>query len=361
MHPALEQLQAQVQTARERGAALCICGGGTKDFYGGTPQGERLDVSALCGISCYDPSELVVSARAGTPLVELEAALAGMRQSLAFEPPRFARHGTVGGMVAAGLSGPSRPSSGALRDFVLGLTLLNGRGEIVCFGGQVMKNVAGYDVPRLVTGSLGVLGVICEVSLKVLPLPRANLTLCFDADQQQALRQLCAWSRQPLPVNAAAWHDGRAFVRLAGAEAAVSAARDRLGGEPLAPDAATAWWEGVRDQTHAFFRPSEAELAAGECLWRLSLPANRDPLALPGTPFIEWGGALRWYRSRGPAAGLRAAAAAAGGHATLFRAADKTPGVFAPLTEPLMRIHRRLKQAFDPDRVFNPDRLYTGL
>jgi FAD/FMN-containing dehydrogenase len=264
-------------------------------------------------------------------------------------------------MVAAGLSGPARAASGAVRDFVLGLTLLNGRGEILSFGGQVMKNVAGYDVPRLIAGSLGVLGVICEVSLKVLPLPPATRTLCFEADQSQALERLCTWSRQPLPVNASAWHEGRIYLRLAGAQAAVRAACDRLGGTELAAQEAAAWWDAVRDQRHEFFHPSAGALAAGERLWRLSLPANVPPLAIDGSPFLEWAGMLRWYRSRAEDAALRSAAAAVGGHATAFRAADKSDGAFAPLPPASMRIHRALKKAFDPDRIFNPDRLYPGL
>jgi FAD/FMN-containing dehydrogenase len=360
-HPVLARWQAQVEAARARGGALCIRGGGSKDFYGGERRGEPLDATALAGISSYEPCELVVSARAGTPLADLESALADQGQCLPFQPPRFAPGGTVGGMVAAGLSGPARAAAGAVRDFVLGATLLNGRGELLSFGGQVMKNVAGYDVSRLLAGSLGVLGVICEVSLKVLPLPPATSTLGFDMAAPLALRRLAEWSRRPLPVNAAAWHDGRTFVRLAGAQAAVRAARAELGGEEMPPDQAAAWWNGVRDQAHDFFRLSTAELAAGLCLWRLSLPANRPPLPLPGSPFIEWGGALRWYRGAAAAADMRAAAAAVGGHATLFRGADKSAGVFTPLGAALLRIHGGLKLAFDPDRVFNPGRLYPEL
>src|ERR1700723_2758759 len=232
--PALARLIDQVSIAREQRAPLDICGGGTKRFYGESPAGAPLDMTPLSGVTCYEPTELVVTARAGTPLRDLEAALEEHGQCLPFEPPRFAPGGTVGGMVAAGLSGPARASAGAVRDYVLGVTLLNGRGEILTFGGQVAKNVAGYDVSRLVTGSLGILGVICEVSLKVMPMSPATATLCFDWEEAHALEQLTRWASKPLPVNASAWHEGRLHVRLSGARAAVDAARDTLGGTEIA-------------------------------------------------------------------------------------------------------------------------------
>ena len=359
--PTLQRLIDQVRAARDRKIALDVRGGGTKAFYGGTPRGEPLDMRPLAGISRHEPTELVVTARAGTPLAELEAALAEHGQCLPFEPPRFGDGGTVGGMVAAGLAGPARASAGAARDYVLGATLLDGNGELLTFGGQVMKNVAGYDVARLLAGSMGVLGAICEVSLKVLPVAPDRATLAFEWDETQALDRLNRWAGQPLPLNAGAWYEGRLYVRLAGARAAVRAARDRLGGVALEAGEADAWWESVRDHRHAFFTPSDAELAGGECLWRLSVPATTPPLDLPGDRFIEWGGAQRWWRTHAPGEQVRAAAARAGGHATLFRATDKSAGVFAPLARPLARIHRGLKQAFDPAGVFNPGRLYPDL
>jgi glycolate oxidase FAD binding subunit len=359
--PVLARMIDQVDHASAHNLPLDIRGGGTKFFYGGLPKGEALDVSGLAGISSYEPTELVVTARAGTPLADLESALEEHGQCLAFEPPRFSAGGTVGGMVAAGLSGPARANLGSVRDHLLGVTLLNGRGELLTFGGQVAKNVAGYDVSRLIAGSLGILGVICEASLKVLPVCRATATLCFDWDEAQALEQLKIWAAQPLPISGSAWHDGRLFVRLAGASAAVSAACSKLGGSPVAPDAATAWWLSVRDQTEKFFDLSEAELDRGECLWRLSLPAAAAPVQLPGRQFIEWHGAERWWRTSAAAAQVRAAAALPGGHATLVRGADKSGGVFMPLSAVLMRIHQGLKQAFDPARIFNPGRLYAEL
>ncbi len=359
--PALRRLVDQVRSACDQKTALEIRGGGTKHFYGGVPRGELLDMMPLTGVTSYEPSELVVTARAGTPLAALEAELADQGQCLPFEPPRFVPGSTVGGMVAAGLSGPARANVGAVRDYVLGATVLNGRGEMLTFGGQVMKNVAGYDVSRLMAGSLGVLGVICEVSLKVLPLAPASATLVFEMEEERALQQLNGWAGQPLPLNASAWHKGRLSLRLAGARAAVGAAVQRLGGAELAPTEADVWWASVRDQQHAFFALGEQALARGECLWRLSVSDTAPPLGLAGDGFVEWGGALRWCRTTLPAQQVRETAARAGGHATLFRAADKSAGTFAPLTEPLARIQRALKQAFDPAGVFNPGRLYPDL
>jgi glycolate oxidase FAD binding subunit len=359
--PALARLIDRVMLARANRVAVEIRGGGTKHFYGGTPTGEPLPVAGLAGISSYEPTELVVTVRAGTPLAELEAALDERGQCLPFEPPRFAPGGTVGGMVAAGLSGPARATVGAVRDHVLGLTLLNGRGEVLTFGGQVAKNVAGYDVSRLIVGSLGILGIICEVSLKVLPINRATATLCFDWEESRALEQLRRWASQPLPVNASAWHDGRLHLRLAGAAAAVSAACGQLGGDVVAPKTALTWWRSVRDQAQEFFALSESQLAAGECLWRLSLPATAAPVKLPGRQFIEWHGAQRWWRTAAEAREVREAAVQAGGHATRLRGAGKSEAVFSPVSEALMRIHRELKRAFDPVGIFNPGRLYAEL
>ena len=359
--PALARLIDQVLLAGARKAALEIRGGGTKTFYGVSSAGEALDVGGLAGISSYEPTELVVTVRAGTPLCELEAALDEGGQCLAFEPPRFSPGGTVGGMVAAGLSGPARASAGSVRDHVLGVTLLNGRGELLTFGGQVAKNVAGYDVSRLMAGSWGILGVICEVSLKVMPRSRTEATLRFDLDEQQALEQLRRWASQPLPLNASAWQEGRLQVRLAGARAAVDAACRRLGGAVLAPDESTNWWASMRDQTHEFFSVDAAASVRGERLWRLSIPRSAAPIELPGTQFIEWHGAQRWWRTAAAAAEVRGAAARAGGHATLIRGADRSDGVFTPLSDVLMRVHRGLKRAFDPAGVFNPGRMYAGL
>jgi glycolate oxidase FAD binding subunit len=316
-------------------------------------------VRPLAGISSYEPSELVVTVRAGTPLAELEAALAEQGQCLPFEPPRFGAHATVGGMVAAGLAGPARAAVGGVRDYVLGATLLNGRGEVLSFGGQVMKNVAGYDVSRLLAGSLGVLGVMCEVSLKVLPVPVASATLRFELDQAAALKQLNTWGGQPLPVMPAPGGTACWCCGCAGAAAAVQSARRRLGGEPVDDALAAAFWQGLRDQTDEFFVGARKAVDAGATLWRLSVPQTAPALALPGEQLVEWGGAQRWVVTTAAAATLREAAAGVGGHAT-FRG-GAAHDAFAPLTTPLMRIHQGLKDAFDPDRLFNPGRLYPGL
>lgn len=348
----LERLSERIRDAAARRAPLRLRGGGSKDFYGGEPRGEVLDAREHAGIVEYEPTELVITARGGTPLAELERALAGRGQMLAFEPPHFGAAATLGGCVAAGLSGPRRAQAGSVRDFVLGARLLDGRGEALAFGGKVMKNVAGYDVSRLLAGSLGTLGLILEVSLKVLPRPPAEATLRLELPQDRAIEQLNRWGGQPLPVSASAWRGGELFVRLSGAEAALRAAAQKIGGEPL-PEA-DAFWRAIREQTDPGF--------AGEApLWRLSVPSHAAPLELPGEPLIEWGGALRWLRTGADGATVRAAAAAAGGHATLFRGGDKSAGVFAPLAPAAARLHRELKAAFDPAGIFNPGRLYPEI
>ncbi|WP_291994601.1 glycolate oxidase subunit GlcE [Candidatus Accumulibacter sp. ACC003] len=352
MDTLIENWITRIADAARSGASLTIRGGGSKDFYGGPERGERLEVSEHRGVVAYEPTELVVTARAGTPLVELAATLADKGQWLAFEAPHFGPSATVGGMLASGLSGPRRQAVGALRDFVLGVKMLSGSGEVLSFGGQVMKNVAGYDVPRLLAGSLGTFGVVLEASFKVLPLPVAEKSLRFALDEAAALARLNEWGGRPLPISASAWHDGTLTLRLSGAAAAVEAAQRNLAGEPLADADAAAFWHSVREQTHAFF--------AGDApLWRLSLPSVA-PLQALGPTLVEWGGAQRWLRA-GDARAIRVAAAKAGGHATLFRADDAlktSAGVFQPLAAPLARIHRQLKSAFDPQGVFNRGRMY---
>jgi glycolate oxidase FAD binding subunit len=351
MDQVLQQFRDRIMSATRSGTALRIRGNGTKDWYGQELNGEPLDTTAYSGIISYDPTELVVTARAGTNLREIGKALAEKKQMLAFEPPRFDGLATVGGIVASGLSGPRRQAVGSVRDFVLGTVLMDGKGETLHFGGQVMKNVAGYDVSRLLTGSLGTLGLILEVSLKVLPRPFAQHSLQFAMSEQDALHQLNVWGGQPLPLSASCWVNGNLYVRLSGAQAAVDAAIAKMGGTDL-PEAEN-FWDGVREQTHTFF--SEPQQA----LWRLSLPTVASPLALPGEQMIEWGGALRWLKTTADAETIRSVAANAGGHATLFKGGDKSVGVFQPLAPAVARIHRNLKQAFDPAGIFNPRRMYT--
>jgi len=354
----LDELRARVRQAGAEGRAVRIRGGGTKDFYGQSPIGEPLDTTGHRGIVAFEPTELVITARCGTPLAEIEAALAQERQMLAFEPPAFGAPATVGGVVAAGLSGPGRAAAGAARDFVLGAALIDASGELNRFGGQVMKNVAGYDVSRLLCGSLGILGVIAEVSLKVLPRPAAEATLSVTMSEADALRHLNEWAGQPLPITASAWHASTLRLRFSGAGAAVDAARTRFvhtyGATEVGPAQAQAWWAAVREQTDEFFQGDEP-------LWRLSLPSVAPPLVLAGQQLIEWGGALRWLRSTAPAAEIRGAARRVGGSATLFRGGDKSLGVFEPLAAPIAQLHLRLKREFDPKGIFNPGRMYPEL
>ena len=265
-------------------------------------------------------------------------------------------------MVAAGLSGPSRAAAGSVRDHLLGVTLISGTGELMHFGGRVIKNVAGYDVSRLVAGSLGILGVIVEVSIKVLARAQAEATLRFDCKPTEALALLHGWGARPLPLDASAWWNGNLIVRLRGAGAAVAEATRTLGGETIPPAAAAPFWESLRDHTDPFFVAADDAIAHQDAtLWRLSLPQTAPLLGLAGDELIEWHGAQRWLATALPAAQVRDAAAAVGGHATAFRTRDKSAGVFAPLTPPLRAIHERLKRSFDPKGILNPGRLYPGL
>lgn len=368
MTSTLQNLIERIKLAANTGALLRIRGGGTKDFYGQSLQGEILDTTALTGISNYEPSELVVTVKAGTSLAELEAVLAEKNQCLPFEPPHFTVGTTVGGMVAAGLSGPSRASSGSVKDFVLGVNMVNGKGEELHFGGTVMKNVAGYDVSRLMTGSLGTLGLITEVSLKVLPIAPAEATLKFECSQSQAINLLNAWCAQPLPLNASCWIEdagvGSLYIRLRGAVAAVDAAVKKMGGklQNAASGNATvaADWHALRNQSMAFFK-----LHDDECLWRLSVPDTTPDLQL-GDTLVEWHGAQRWVkRSYSEAADIRNKVNGLGGFATLFVASQalnsRDVTVFNPLKTPLDRIHRELKRQFDPAGVFNSGRMLAEM
>jgi len=344
------ELIERVKQAAADKTPLCIRGGGSKAFYGRHCEGELLEVSGHRGIVSYEPSELVLTARAGTPLAEIEAALAEHGQLPPFEPPHFGAGATLGGMVAAGLSGPRRPWGGSVRDAVLGVRLINGRGEALRFGGQVMKNVAGYDLSRLMAGALGTLGVLLEVSVKVLPRPAEERTRVFELSAEAAAARQLEWGRLPLSLSGALYDGERLFVRLCGSAQGVAAGREVLGGEAVAD----APWQAVREQTLPFFQ--------GEApLWRISLPAAAPALNLPGASLTEWGGALRWLRTDLPAALVRQRAAALGGHATLFRGHDGRGEVFQPLAPALRVLHMQVKQALDPQGLFNPGRMYAGL
>ncbi|MHA2901863.1 glycolate oxidase subunit GlcE [Ralstonia mannitolilytica] len=368
LSPTLARFRDAIAHAVDSHTPLTLRGGGTKDFYGRAPQpnGTVLDTREWSGIVDYDCAELVVTARSGTPLVEIEAALAEHKQMLAFEPPHFAAAGkqaTVGGAFASGLSGPRRQSVGALRDFVLGAVVMDGRGDMLNFGGQVMKNVAGYDVSRLMAGALGTLGLIVQVSLKVLPMPFCDATLRFAMAQGEAIDTLNRWGGQPLPIAASAWIDGALWVRLSGADAAVRAAIAKLGGERVDDAEAAAFWRDLREQSHAFFaRAVQGSLP----LWRIALPPATPPLALghasADEQLVEWGGGQRWWidTANTSADVIRNAARKAGGHATLFRNGDRASDIFTPVAAPLMAVHKRLKDSFDPHGIFNPGRLYSA-
>ncbi|MEN8179016.1 MAG: glycolate oxidase subunit GlcE [Pseudomonadota bacterium] len=345
------QLQERVNQALEANAPLRIRGGGSKDFYGREPVGEPLDVSAHQGIVNYEPTELVVTARAGTPLRVIEQALAGENQLLPFEPPHLGDSATLGGAIACNHSGPRRPYAGAARDFVLGSRVLNGRGEILSFGGEVMKNVAGYDVSRLMCGALGTLGVLLEISLKVLPKAESEITLVYRSNFVDALETLHNWGQKPYPISASCFDGDSLYVRLSGEDRAVQAARKLMGGEPLAEG--ESFWNKLKEQQHGFFRSSRP-------LWRLSVASDTPPMEVDGKCLYEWGGAQRWLASNAEPDMIREAAVEAGGHATLFRGGDRAQA-FQPLPAGLLAIHRRLKQAFDPKGILNPGRMYEDL
>ncbi|MEH6604507.1 MAG: glycolate oxidase subunit GlcE [Pseudomonadales bacterium] len=346
-------LQDQVLRAIAENAPLRISGGGSKQFYGEAVAGTPLSTLGHTGIIHYDPTELVVTARAGTPLSELEHLLASEHQILGCESPHFGS-ATVGGMVAAGLSGPRRPYAGAVRDFVLGCSVLNGKGEILSFGGQVMKNVAGYDVSRLMAGSMGCLGIILDVSLKLIPQPETEISLCFEKDAAEGIKFTNTILRQGIPVSASCQFDGKLYLRFSGFDETLTAAQQQLGGEKIS----NAFWPELRDQKLAFFSAQ-----SDKNLWRLSLAPNTPELQIVGESLYEWGGALRWLRTNEDTDKIRQLTQAAGGSATLFKSAENKHGVntpvFHPLAAGLLNWHEQLKLAMDPNRIFNSGRLYN--
>ena len=383
MESSLASFIDHIKAASAAKAPLRIRGGGTKDFYGEPFDSSWpvLDTRSHSGIVSYEPSELVVTVKTGTPLVDLEAVLAEKGQCLAFEPPHYQSvraepveaqvlQATVGGMVAAGLAGPSRACVGGVRDYVLGAHLINGRGELLEFGGQVMKNVAGYDVSRALAGSMGTLGLITQVSLKVLPKAPAEATLRFEMDEATAIRRCNEWAGQPLPLNASSWvlDEGKPFLylRLRGAVAAVESACVKLakeaGGVRVDSPQTLADWTAARDLTLPWF---QAGFARGDDLWRISVPQTTPPLAL-GDTMIDWLGGQRWLftpaSERGQAAQrIRSAVQTANGNAAFFIAFDAYSMPATPrfdLKNPVLsRIHRELKNQFDPAGIFNPGRL----
>lgn len=360
MQAIIDQYKTAIHGAVKRKKPLRIHGGGTKHFYGNPIKGQGntqlVDATAYHGIIDYEPTELVVTARVGTRLADLEAALDQHGQMLAFEPPYFGESATLGGCVATGLSGPRRAAAGSTRDFVLGVRMLNGQGEDLSFGGQVMKNVAGYDISRLMAGSMGTLGMLLEVSLKVLPKPAAEITLCMQMNETVAIEKMNQWAGRPLPISATCYVNDKLFIRLSGTESAVRAAQIKLGGEELREG--EIFWRSVREQTHVFFQSDMP-------LWRLSVKSTIPPLSLSGKQLMEWNGGLRWlqFNDDVKAEIIRKTAKDAGGHAILFRSnkSESDISVFHPLDPGMLRIHRALKEKFDPSGIFNPGRLYPEI
>jgi glycolate dehydrogenase FAD-binding subunit len=344
------ELQQAVEHALHQNIALNISGSGSKAFYGRQSEGIRLDVTGHQGIISYEPTELVMTARCGTPLTQIEALLAEHRQMLPFDPPHFSDRATLGGAVACGLSGPRRPFSGAVRDCVLGCTLINGQADILSFGGEVMKNVAGYDIARLMVGAMGTLGLLLSASFKVLPRPAEEITLSLKMDPIEAIETMNQWAGQPLPLSGLCFDGSRVYARLCGAAESVALAQRRLGGERLTQG--ERFWYALREQEHSFFQGKQD-------LWRLSIAPGTPMMDLPGEWLLDWGGAQRWLKTEAPAAEIFGAAEWAGGHATLFRSDDRSGERFQPLPATLMKYHQQLKQAFDPNGLFNPKRMYS--
>ncbi len=347
-----ELLKNQVRQAAKDGRKFNIVGGGSKAWLGRDSDGETLDISQHSGIADYDPRELVITARAGTPLQIIEDTLAESGQMLAFEPPYFGEYATLGGTIACGLSGPRRPYAGSARDFVLGCKLLNGKGEIMRFGGQVMKNVAGYDVSRLMAGAYGTLGVLLELSLKVLPRPASSVTLCHESNPNDAIQLMSGLLSKPLPVDGACYYKGQCYIRLSGSKQSVIDAQKKLPGEVLS--LRSQFWERLREHELSFFDNDKP-------LWRIVVKPASKPLPLEGEWLLDWGGAQRWLSSDASVETIRKIAQQFGGYATLFRGADRTGEVFQPLAQPLQLLHQRLKTSFDPDAIFNPGRMYAEL
>ena len=348
-----EAIIAALRDARERQSPVYINGGGSKrDLIGRRCDATELDISAHRGITAYHPGELVITARAGTPLAEIVATLAEQKQILSFEPPLFGGKATLGGTLACNLSGPGRPWGGSIRDMVLGVQMINGKCERLTFGGQVMKNVAGYDVSRLQAGALGTLGVLTEVSLKVLPRPQQTLTLRYAMPAGEALQTMNRRAGEPKPLSGAFWLQDQLYLRLSGAASAVESTALQWGGERVDDDQAL--WQGLREMTLPFF-------AGSAPLWRFSVQSSAHFAANFGPTLIDWGGAQRWVQGDQNREQLDSAAASAGGHVSLFRGGDRHSEVRPPLNTVERRLQQQLKLSFDPDTILNPGRLYSWL
>jgi glycolate oxidase FAD binding subunit len=347
-----QQLRQAVQRACEKRTPLCIQGNGSKSFYGRTARGEPLRVADHRGIVAYEPGELTITVRCGTRVKDVESVLASENQMLAFEPPRHTDDATMGGILACGFSGPRRMHAGSVRDSLLGLSCISGEGRTLRLGGAVMKNVAGFDAFRLMVGAMGTLAVMLDATFKVLPRSECHDTRVFECDADQAIAMMNAWASRPIPVSATAWHDGRLYARLEGTAEAVAGAQRELGGDGL--DDASGFWRALRDHRHSW-------LSRPDMLWRIALPPATPQLPIVGEWLIEWGGAQRWLRTAMAPKFVREMCVRYRGHATVYRGGDRDGSVFHPLPAPVLQMHRRLKEAFDPRGILNPQRLYREL
>lgn len=354
-----QELQDRIRAAVSDKTMLNIVGGNTKHFYGNNltnkNKTEIIETRIHQGIISYEPSELVITARAGTPLKEIEDLLAENNQMLPFEPPHFGEHATLGGAIATGLSGSRRPFTGSARDFVLGAKIITGKGDIMSFGGQVMKNVAGYDVSRLMVGALGTLGLLLEISIKVLPRPHTEVTQVIGMSQQDALNTMHELNQTPLPLSALAYENEKLYIRLSGAISAVTSAQKKVGGETLVH--ANNFWQQLNEQTHPFFENDKP-------LWRLSVPYVAN-VELNENSFIDWAGALYWLHSDKSAEEIQQHAIEQGGSASLFKLStnqiDDTQERFMPLAAKIKQLQINLKLRFDPYGILNYGRLYSDL
>lgn len=350
-----QELQDRVRAAVNDKQMLKIIGGNSKHFYGNpdivnSSRTEIIETRIHQGVITYEPTELVITVRAGTPLKDIEALLRNNNQMLPFEPPHFGEHATIGGVVATGLSGPRRPFTGSVRDYILGLKMINGKGDVMSFGGQVMKNVAGYDVSRLMVGALGTLGLLLEISIKVLPLPQTEITQRISMSQQDALKTMHRLNQTPMPLSGLSYVDEQLYVRLSGAQSAVTSAKNKVGGDSVVH--AENFWQQLNEQTHPFF--SEAKP-----LWRLSVPFTAE-IDSEEKSFIDWAGALYWLHSNRDAKEIQQLARIAGGSASLFKA-DNNDERFMPLQTKIKQLQLNLKMKFDPYGIFNFGRLYSDL
>jgi len=343
-------LQEQVHHAYENNQPLNIVGGNSKSFYGNNITGEVLKLSDHSGIVEYEPTELVITANAGTSLSEINQLLDSKNQMLGFEPPQFSAGATLGGTIACNFSGPRRAYAGAARDFLLGCNIINGKAEMLTFGGNVMKNVAGYDVSRLMAGAMGTLGIILSCSVKTLPKPEAEMTLSLNCNENEAINTMRNWAQKSLPISATCFYGSQLFARLSGTDKAVKTAFKNIGGEAISNT--DLFWQSIKEQQHEFFLTDKP-------LWRVSIDATASPLKNK-TCLYEWSGALRWFHADENDTSLIDYAKSHDGHATLFKGHTQTENVFQALPDGLAIIHQNLKKSFDPKGILNHGKLYSG-